>query len=132
MLLRLFLFFTIVPLVELALLIKVGSIIGVMPTLAVVVLTGLFGALLARHQGLKILSHIVADLDAGLLPATSLIEGLIVLIAAALLITPGLLTDALGFLLLVSPLRLWLIHYLRRKMETYLQEKAYRVRFYDL
>ena len=101
MFVRLLLLFTIVPLVELFLLVKLGTVVGVGPTVALVIFTGILGAWLARQQGLGVLRRLSEDLAKGRLPAEALIDGLLILIAGAVLLTPGLLTDALGFLLLV-------------------------------
>jgi UPF0716 protein FxsA len=103
MFLRLLLLFTIVPLVELFILIKLGGVIGVGPTVAIVIGTGILGAWLARRQGLGVLRRLGAELDQGRLPTEALLDGLLILIAGALLLTPGLITDALGFTLLVPP-----------------------------
>ena len=105
MFLRLLLLFTIVPLVELFLLVKLGTVVGVGPTVALVIFTGVLGAWLARQQGLGVLRRLSEDLAEGRLPAEALIDGLLILIAGAVLLTPGLLTDVLGFLLLVPQSR---------------------------
>jgi UPF0716 protein FxsA len=105
MFLRLLLLFTVVPLVELFLLVKLGTVVGVGPTIALVIFTGVLGAWLARQQGLGVLRRLRAELAAGRLPAGALIDGLLILVAGAVLLTPGLLTDALGFVLLVPPSR---------------------------
>jgi len=105
MFLRLLLLFTIVPLIELYLLIKIGGVIGVVPTIAIVVSTGVLGAWLARWQGLAVLRRISDEMAAGRLPTDALIDGLLILVAAAVLLTPGLLTDSLGFVLLVPASR---------------------------
>ena len=101
MFLRLLLLFTFVPLVELYLLIRIGRVIGVVPTIAIVVVTGALGAALARHQGLGVLRRLQEDLVAGRPPTGALVDGLLILVAGAMLLTPGLITDAVGFLLLV-------------------------------
>ena len=101
MFVRLLLLFTIVPLVELFLLVKLGTVIGVGPTVLIVIGTGVLGASLARWQGLGVLRRVSDDLAQGRLPADALIDGLLILIAGAVLLTPGLITDALGFMLLV-------------------------------
>ena len=101
MFLRLLLLFTIVPLTELYLLVKLGTLVGVAPTVALVVFTGVLGAWLARVQGLSVLQRLGEDLTEGRLPTDALIDGLLILIAGAVLLTPGLLTDAIGFFLLV-------------------------------
>jgi len=101
MFLRLLLLFTIVPLAELFLLVKLGTVIGIGATVLIVICTGVLGAWLARWQGLGVLRRLTDDLNEGRLPADALIDGLLILIAGAVLLTPGLITDALGFLLLV-------------------------------
>jgi UPF0716 protein FxsA len=101
MFLRLLLLFTVVPLVELFLLVKLGTVIGIGATVLIVICTGVLGAWLARWQGLGVLRRLTEDLNEGRLPADTLIDGLLILIAGAVLLTPGLITDGLGFLLLV-------------------------------
>ena len=102
---RLALLFVVVPLVELALLIQVGRWMGLLPTVALVVVTGILGAALARLQGLATLMRFRRAMDEGRLPHRELMEGVFILVAGAVLLTPGLLTDAAGFLLLVPPVR---------------------------
>jgi len=101
--------FFLVPLVEIYLLIQVGGVIGAGWTIFAVVFTAVLGAALVRRQGFATLGRIRANMDAGELPAMELLEGLCLLIAGALLLTPGFFTDALGFLLLTPPLRRWAI-----------------------
>ena len=95
------------PLLELALLIRIGRAIHVGPTIALVILTGVVGAALARHQGLRALARIQEHLARGSMPAAELVDGLMILIAAAVLITPGVITDCFGFVLLIPPARAW-------------------------
>jgi UPF0716 protein FxsA len=102
---RLLLLFVVLPAVELALLIELGSRFGTLHTLALIVLTGVVGASLARGQGLSVMRQIQAEVAAGRLPATSLVDAGIILVAAALLVTPGVLTDGFGFLCLVPAFR---------------------------
>ena len=101
MFLRLLLLFTLVPLIELFLLVKLGTVIGIGATVLIVISTGVLGAWLARRQGLGVLRRLSEDLNEGRLPGDTLIDGLLILIAGALLLTPGLITDTIGFLLLV-------------------------------
>lgn len=101
MFLRLLLLFTLVPLVELFILVKLGSVIGVGATVLIVIATGILGASLARWQGLGVLRRLTEDLERGKLPADALLDGLLIFIAGAVLLTPGLITDALGFFLLL-------------------------------
>ncbi len=105
MFLRLLLLFTIVPLIELYLLITIGGVIGVVPTIAIVIGTGVLGAWLARWQGLAVIRRISDEMADGRIPTDALIDGLLVLVAAAVLLTPGLLTDTAGFVLLVPSSR---------------------------
>ncbi len=101
----LILLFTTVPLLELVLLLWIGSHVGVLPTLALILTTGVLGAALARHQGLATWQRFREALGQGRLPDGELVEGLLILVAAAVLLTPGILTDLTGFLLLVPPIR---------------------------
>ncbi len=97
--------FTLVPILEIWLLIRIGSVIHAGPTVALVLLTGLVGAALARHEGLQALNRIQRTLAQGGIPANEMLSGLLILIAGALLVTPGVITDLVGFALLVPPLR---------------------------
>ena len=117
MFLKLFLFFTIVPLTEFYLLLKLGQAIGLWPTLGVVFGTGFLGAVLAKRQGLAIFRHLLSEMEQGILPAEALFDGVLLLLAGALLITPGLLTDCLGIMLLFPQTRRALKAWLRRKIE---------------
>ena len=120
--LRLLLLFTLVPAIELALLIEVGRRIGTLPTLGLILLTGVVGATLARYQGIAVLRRMQLELAEGRLPAASLLDGVIILIAAALLVTPGILTDAAGFALLVPLTRAGIRRLMRRWLERALRE----------
>ncbi|MDX1518514.1 MAG: FxsA family protein [Gammaproteobacteria bacterium] len=100
----LFLFIT-VPLLEIFLLLQVGSVIGAWNTVGLILLTAIVGTLLLRQQGLATLTRVHETLDRGRIPAGALVEGLILLFAGALLLTPGFFTDAIGFACLVPGLR---------------------------
>ena len=102
---KLILIFTLVPLTELALLIEVGRRIGTIPTVALVLATGVAGAILARFEGWRTVMAVKERLRAGSLPADELLQGALVFVGGLLLLTPGLLTDGLGFLLLLPPTR---------------------------
>lgn len=106
MLFPLIFLFTVVPLVELYLLIQVGSVIGTMNTLALVIFTGVAGAYLARSQGRSIMMKVQTELARGGLPADSLIHGLMVFIGGILLVTPGIVTDIVGFCFVI-PVTRW-------------------------
>lgn len=117
-LVRLILLFTTVPLLELALLLWIGSRVGVWPTIALILLTGVLGASLARYQGLATWSRFQRALEAGRFPGRELVEGLLILVAGAVLLTPGVLTDAAGFLVLTPPVRRWLAGRLGRRLRS--------------
>ncbi|NIQ95948.1 MAG: FxsA family protein [Desulfuromonadales bacterium] len=113
MFIRLLILFTIVPVVEIYILIKVGTTIGAAPTIALIILTGFAGAWLARTQGLDILRRIQISMNAGRMPAEEMIDGAMILAGGVLLLTPGLATDLLGFSLLVPLTRSWLKKWLK-------------------
>ncbi len=94
-----------VPLLEIYFLIQVGQVIGGLWTIAVVIFTALLGAHLLRQQGISTFARFQQSTQSGKLPATELIEGLILLICGALLLTPGFVTDGVGFLLLIPVVR---------------------------
>lgn len=107
----LFTLFILIPLIEIYLLIKVGGIIGAFPTVAMVVFTAILGALLLRHQGLYTYAKVQQSLARGELPTMAMLEGIVLLISGALLLTPGFFTDTLGFLALIPPLRQGIIRW---------------------
>ena len=107
----LILLFLTVPLVEIYFLISVGQVIGAIPTVLMVVFTAILGAMLLRAQGLSTLQRVQAASARGEIPALEMIEGLMLLVGGALLLTPGFFTDAIGFICLISPLRQALIRY---------------------
>lgn len=98
---RLFLLFTLIPLIELFVLIWLGRRMGLWATIALVILTGALGAALARSQGLRTFERARTDWLEGRIPTEALLDGLLILVAGAVLLTPGLLTDLFGFFLLV-------------------------------
>ena len=97
---KLALLFVIVPILELMLLIEVGQAVGLLPTLLLVLATGVGGAILARAEGIRVLMQFQRELASGRLPGQALLDGVSVLIGGAFLLTPGILTDVLGFSLL--------------------------------
>ncbi len=111
----LFILFLTIPLVEIYLLIKVGSVIGAPMTIFLVVFTAVLGAWLLRIQGFSTLRRIQQMLNQGGLPAVELLEGALLLLAGALLLTPGFFTDAIGFACLVPVFRRTLIMYAMRR-----------------
>ena len=105
----LFLLFLLVPIIEIYLLIQVGGVIGPLPTILLVILTALLGAVLLRFQGLATLQRVQTAMARGELPTMAMFEGVVLLISGALLLTPGFFTDAIGFAGLIPPLRQRLI-----------------------
>lgn len=105
MFLKLLLLFIGIPLIELVLFYQIGTRIGLGATLATVVITGVLGAWLTKQQGLRTLAKYQKAISEGRLPHEEVIEGLMILGAGAVLLTPGFLTDVIGFALLVPPVR---------------------------
>tara|TARA_B100001079_G_scaffold34132_1_gene25895 strand:- start:103 stop:501 length:399 start_codon:yes stop_codon:yes gene_type:complete len=117
MLLKLFLAFTIIPVVEIYLLIQIGTIFGALTSIALVIVTGFLGAYLARIQGLQTLFRIQESLREGQMPSSELLDALLIGIAGLVLLTPGFLTDAFGFLLLIPNTRTAIKQWLHRQIE---------------
>lgn len=106
--------FILIPILEMYILIQVGSQIGAIPTIALVVLTATLGVWLLRLEGLATLERVQEKLNAGQIPGTELLEGIMLLVGGALLLTPGFATDAIGFCCLIPflrrPIALWLMN----------------------
>jgi len=117
MLFKLFLCFTLIPVAELYILIHLGGIIGGLNTVMLVIITGFIGAYLARMEGLNTMIKVRRNLNQGLMPAEELLDALIILIAGLVLITPGLLTDTAGLLLLWPHTRNTFKRFLRKKCD---------------
>lgn len=103
--LLLFLAFIAVPIIEIAVIIQVGGILGVWPTIGLIILTAAAGTALCRAQGFAVLQRIQTNLNQGVFPAGALFDGAALLVAGVLLLTPGFVTDAFGLLLLIPPAR---------------------------
>ena len=120
MFLRLFLLFTLVPAIELYLIIKVGSVIGAFNTILLIIFTGVVGAYYARQQGFRVVSNIQWKMQQGTVPGDDLVNGAMLLVGGAFLITPGFITDFAGFSLIFPPTReaikIAVKHYLERKV----------------
>lgn len=130
MLSRLILLFVTIPLVELAILLQVGQWIGLWPTVGLVVATGIAGAALARHQGLRAFLAVQQELASGRLPGRSLLDGLSILVGGAFLLTPGILTDIAGFSLLLPFSRRWLQRAVQRRLERRISEGTVQFRVF--
>lgn len=118
---RLVALFVLLPMVELALLIQVGRALGLFWTMVIVIATGLLGAVLARRQGLRAWLAIRAELRDGRMPGAALVDGLMILVGGIVLLTPGILTDLVGFALLVPGTRRLLKRSLRGRFERAIQ-----------
>ncbi|HPM82381.1 MAG TPA: FxsA family protein [Candidatus Anammoximicrobium sp.] len=112
MILKLLLLLVVVPLAELALLLYLADVTSWQLTLALVIATGVIGTALARSQGWRVWSRIQEELAAGRMPAEPLLDAVLIFVAGALLLTPGVLTDLLGITLLIP----WTRNYYRRRL----------------
>jgi len=112
----LFLLFLIIPAIEIALFIQIGGVIGVISTLLLILVTAIVGVALLRLQGLVTLVRVQESLHRGEIPAVELIEGLMLLLSGAFLLTPGFFTDAVGFAVLMPAVRrsvaIWMLSHL--------------------
>jgi UPF0716 protein FxsA len=124
MLFKLFLLFTVVPFIELALLIKIGTIIGLFETILIIVITGMAGALMVRSAGIECLFRIQKNMDSGIIPTDDLFSGLLILVAGAFLLTPGLITDAVGFVLLIPVSRELVKKYLKKYVKLKVEQAS--------
>lgn len=127
---RVILLFTIVPLAELYILIKIGSHIGGVNTILLVIMTAVLGAFLARLQGLRTLRQIQLSLSQGQIPAEELIDGVLILVGGILLITPGVLTDLFALVLLFSTTRTYFKRWLRRRFDRMVASRDVRLQYH--
>lgn len=128
---RLALLFVVVPILELVLLIQVGRWVGLLPTLLLVVFTGVTGAWLARAEGVRVFFRFQEELGQGRLPGQALLDGLSVLVGGAFLLTPGILTDVAGFSLLLPFSRRWIQGRVRKRLERGIADGTVRVMTMD-
>ncbi|NVB37436.1 FxsA family protein [Pseudenhygromyxa sp. WMMC2535] len=119
---RLFLLFTLVPLAELYLLITIGGLMGVGPTIALVAITGLVGATLARREGRRALTDYREALTRGQLPEDGVLSGLLILVGGVMLITPGVLTDLFGLTMMLPPARRATAKLIEKRLQKRLSE----------
>ncbi|MCY4336903.1 MAG: FxsA family protein [Litoreibacter sp.] len=113
----LFLLFVTIPIIEIALFIQVGGWLGLWPTLGIVILTAMLGTFLVRAQGLQAMGQIKSNLNQMQDPTEALAHGAMILASGLLLLTPGFFTDAVGFSLLIPPVRLAIFHYVRKRIK---------------
>ncbi len=114
---RLAFFFVVIPVLELVLLVRIGQAVGFLPTLVVVLGSGIVGAVLARAEGFRILFQARQELMRGRVPGQALLDGISVLVAGASLLAPGVLTDIAGIALLLPPSRRWIQRRVRARLE---------------
>jgi UPF0716 protein FxsA len=117
-----------VPLLDTITLVIVGRALGFWPTVAIVILSGVIGAQLARRQGLSVWRSLQADLAAGRMPAQGLMDCVLILIAGGMMIAPGFLTDVAALLLLLPPVRSPIKRWARCRLEKMLQQGMLRIR----
>ncbi len=115
----LFILFIIVPIIEIYLFMVVGSLIGVFPTMLLVILTAILGSVLLQQQGIATLRRVQQALQQGQLPTEALLEGVVIVMGGALLLTPGFFTDFLGLLCLTPFSRQYLITWLTQRVEVH-------------
>jgi UPF0716 protein FxsA len=116
---KLFLLFTLIPVIELSLLIEIGSYIGILNTVVIVILTAIAGAYMVRMEGMGVMYRIQKNMQEGKFPGEELISGAMILVAGALLLTPGFFTDLIGFLMVVPVTR----GYISNMIKKYLEKK---------
>ena len=121
MFLKLFLAFTLVPFVEIYLLIKIGAQVGAFNTILIVILTGLLGASLARLEGIKTMTKVRESLNRGELPAEEMLDAMLIFAAGIVLLTPGFITDLTGLALLIPQVRFWFKRWLRKKFDEWME-----------
>lgn len=129
MFLRLLILFIVIPIIEIAILVKIGTLIGFWPTMLIVIATGILGATLARIQGFLVLNRIRTELQMGRMPAEELIDGLLILVGGILLLTPGLLTDLIGFLMLIQWSRKLFKKWLGKKFRQWVRSRNTRITY---
>jgi len=129
MVFKLFLLFTIIPILELYLLIKVGGIIGALNTILIILTTAIIGASLTKSQGLIVLSKIQQALNEGRIPGNELLHGLMILIGGAALLTPGFITDFIGLSMLVPHIRDFYIKIAQKIIQKRVETGRWDIRF---
>lgn len=127
MLLKLFLAFTLIPVIEIFLLMQLSAFLGPFTAILLVIATGFAGASLAKLQGLQTMIRVQENLNQGIMPGDEIIDALLILIAGIVLITPGLLTDIAGILLLIPGSRQHVKNFLKREFKTRMNNGSIRI-----
>lgn len=116
----LLLFIIIVPALEIALLLLSGRTLGLLPTILLIIATGILGAWLARREGAEVIQKVNRQMQTGQMPGDAILDGLCILVGGVVLLTPGFITDAIGFLLLIpatrKPFKRWIKKFLERRI----------------
>ncbi len=129
MLLRLFLLFTIIPLIELYFLIKIGGAIGALNTIVLILGTAILGSILVRWQGLKTMQQIMSQISQNIVPAEEMVDAVLIFVGGVMLITPGVLTDFLALFLVFPYTRTLFKRWLRRKFDRMVASGNVRLNF---
>ena len=121
MFIKLAILFITIPICEIFIFLEAGSLIGIWPTILIVIFTGIAGAYLARTQGFDLVLRIQKSLEMGQIPTNELIDGVFILTGGLLLLTPGFMTDLFGFICLTpfsrEPMKRTIVNWLKRKIE---------------
>lgn len=119
----LLLVFVVLPIVELAVIIKVGAAIGVLNTIGLLLLMGAAGSWLVKHEGLGVLRRVQLAMNEGRVPAAELVDGFLILLGGALMIAPGFLTDVVGLSLMLPPVRVVVRRVFRSRIEARIEDQ---------
>jgi UPF0716 protein FxsA len=123
--------FIIIPFSELMILLQVGASLGVWWTLGIIIVTAMVGYHLFRYQGLKTWQEVQSQLAQGEMPAESVLEGVIILLAGALMITPGLITDTIGLICLLPFSRKWVLAILKHRFKSKISAHATQFHYHS-
>jgi len=129
MLFKLMLLFTVIPIIELTILFRLSEYVGLPYTIILVIVTGFVGAFLAKSEGRGIIRRIKFEISNGRVPGDELINGLCVIVGGAMLLTPGIITDTAGFILVANPTRKALITVIKRKIKDMIKEGTLNLYF---
>ena len=123
----LLLLFTLLPITELVLLIKVGRHIGLLNAVLIVIVTGILGASLARWQGLTVIREVQSQLSLGIMPKEEILDGITILAGGLLLLTPGLITDFVGLIAIIPITRKWIKYLVKKKLARMMDEEKFQI-----
>ncbi|MDD2614748.1 MAG: membrane protein FxsA [Methanosarcina sp.] len=127
---KLFSIFLVIPIIELYLLIKIGGVIGALNTVLIILITASMGAYLAKYQGFRVLREIQEAMSRGYMPGNELLHGLFVLIGSFALLTPGFLSDIIGFSMLIPQVREIYVRVAKEVIRKRIQNGQWQMRMY--